>query len=1018
MEELIRELNNPVNQSSSERIHELQRQIQQHQRERSGWDKGFDLLRSNDQTFRFYGALTLTIKINADWENDGLSEDGNARKVLLEGLINLYSQLVNASYAPFVLLKLCSTITAYFIKDNSWHLAVRQLATSLLHSQYVHSGSLPDTCKMKDLLYSLNSRQLCGTLWFASTLVEEVSRLDNGTSRSALLAERLASNSEDVWLAIQACLDRLVGAASDKSGLLQASMPQLLDIEAEEVAKIALPMIVPWLERLPSEHEGEKASGISVLDLASICIAQIFACFSHSPLQDMVIQSLTGLTESCYQIFQQVGLSTVASITTSPQAAKWVDEMQHGDFSTEGVHYVEFLISLINSADLSSPAYLEDKMTLANILTLKELMRCQGIAVVEDEICQLVLECLNEVVEQYNEWAEDERGNSDMKGFVTDVCLAAVTKAEFPTSEIDADTSEWDTDDRAKFQDFRNDVADFIASSYVALGFPIIEALVSRVVSSDLATNWSTFEASLFCLLEFSDTTFHDSQKLDSVIHAILSSSHWAAVTQHAESSPSRVRQTAMRFVAQHTGYLRRNVDFLIPCLDFLFRSLQVFGSTQAASRAIQTLCYSERVLLIEALPQFMSSLPSLERLEPTVRHKIYSAIAAIIQALPKNIDKVQPLRGLLDSVSSITMQAPLDGRSSEQAGIMLDLLQALAAIGKGLRAPADTVIDLDSSELVSEETAFWNAGAGHQVQQEALSLCTYALNNSGTQQHGEIVEAACDFVKSGYTEDDPSPFKFSAAISVDFLTSQIYIDNPSIDAVMACASTFLASADKTMDSSLFARLVDPVFSSCRALTTQYQSTRSLPPGDFPSSSVAFLTRLLPRWSSSLFGLSVQDNLVAVFDLALVLLATSDTLPRRTASSFFAAIFDLTSHNKSLTETASYQLATILSTYTAPIIASVLNLIAGECARSEIEAVTEVLRKLVSNQTSATRRLLKDAMDEQAGVLSLRAYRATTLQQRQRFIAQAEALRGARKTIELAKDFWLATRGDAFGYVT
>ena len=1018
MEELIRELNSPVNQSSPERIYELQRQIQQHQRERSGWDKGFDLLRSNDQTFRFYGALTLTIKINADWENDGLAEDGNARKVLLEGILNLYSQLVNASDAPFVLLKLCSTITAYFIKDNTWYLAVRQLATFLLHGQYVPSESLPDTCKMKDFIYSMNSHQLCGTLWFASTLVEEVSRLDNGTSRSASLAERLANNSEDIWLAIQACLDRLVVAGSGKTGPLQSPMPRVLDIEAIEVAKIALPMIVPWLERLPPEHEGETASGISVLNLANNCITQVVICFSHKPLQDMVIQCLTGLIESCYQIFKQVGLGAVASITTSSQAASWVDEMQHGDFSPEGVHYVEFLISLLNSVDLSSPAFLANKVNLANLLTLKELMRCQGTAVVEDEICQLVLECLNEVVEQYNEWEDDERGNNDMKAFVTDVCLAAVIKAEFPTSEVDADTSEWDTDDRAKFQDFRNDVADFCASSYVAVGFPIIEALASRVISDNPATNWSTFEASLFCLLEFSDTTFHDSQKLDSVIHAILSSPHWAAVTQHAESSPSRVRQTAMKFVAQHTGFLRRNVESLIPCLDFLFRSLQVSGSTQAASRAIQTLCYSERVLLVDALPQFMNSLSSLEKLEPAVRHKIYGAIAAIIQALPRNIDKVQPLRDLLNSVSAITMQAPLDDISSDRPGIMLDLLQALAAIGKGLRAPADTVIDLDASDSVSEETTFWNAGAGHQIQQDALSLCTYALNDTGTQQNGEIVEAACDFVKSGYTEDDPSPFKFSAAISVDFLTSEIYIDNPSIDAVMACASSFLASADKTMDESLFSRLMDPVISSCRALTAQYQSTRSLPPSDFPSSSVAFLTRLLPKWSSSLFSLSAQDDLAAVFDLALVLLATSDTLPRRTASSFFAAIFDLTGHNTSLTEKAAYQLATILSTYTTPIIAAVLNLIAGECARSEIEAVTEILRKLVSNQTSSMRRLLKDAMEEQAGILSDRAYKATTLQQRQRFIAQAEALRGARKTIDLAKDFWLATRGDAFGYVT
>lgn len=135
MEELIKELNSPVNQSSSERIQELQRRIQQLQRQKSGWDQGFDLLRSDDQAFRFYGALTLTIKINADWENDGLSEDENARRLLLEGLLNVYAQLVNVEDAPFVILKLCSTITAYFIKDNNWHGAVKHVAASLLRGQ-------------------------------------------------------------------------------------------------------------------------------------------------------------------------------------------------------------------------------------------------------------------------------------------------------------------------------------------------------------------------------------------------------------------------------------------------------------------------------------------------------------------------------------------------------------------------------------------------------------------------------------------------------------------------------------------------------------------------------------------------------------------------------------------------------------------------------------------------------------------------------------------------------------------
>ncbi|KAJ4671938.1 member of the karyopherin-beta [Exophiala dermatitidis] len=67
MEELVRELNDPSNQSAPERINEIQRQIQRLQREKAAWQLGLDLLQSEEANLRFYGALTLTIKINADW---------------------------------------------------------------------------------------------------------------------------------------------------------------------------------------------------------------------------------------------------------------------------------------------------------------------------------------------------------------------------------------------------------------------------------------------------------------------------------------------------------------------------------------------------------------------------------------------------------------------------------------------------------------------------------------------------------------------------------------------------------------------------------------------------------------------------------------------------------------------------------------------------------------------------------------------------------------------------------------
>jgi hypothetical protein len=67
MERLIGDLYDPANQSSPERINEIQTQIQRLQREKSAWQLGLDLLHHGEATVRFYGALTLTIKINADW---------------------------------------------------------------------------------------------------------------------------------------------------------------------------------------------------------------------------------------------------------------------------------------------------------------------------------------------------------------------------------------------------------------------------------------------------------------------------------------------------------------------------------------------------------------------------------------------------------------------------------------------------------------------------------------------------------------------------------------------------------------------------------------------------------------------------------------------------------------------------------------------------------------------------------------------------------------------------------------
>jgi hypothetical protein len=67
MEQLIKRLHNTSPPPSPSEIQEIEGKIQSLQRESTGWSVGLDLLTHEQPIARFYGALTLTVKINADW---------------------------------------------------------------------------------------------------------------------------------------------------------------------------------------------------------------------------------------------------------------------------------------------------------------------------------------------------------------------------------------------------------------------------------------------------------------------------------------------------------------------------------------------------------------------------------------------------------------------------------------------------------------------------------------------------------------------------------------------------------------------------------------------------------------------------------------------------------------------------------------------------------------------------------------------------------------------------------------
>jgi hypothetical protein len=751
------------------------------------------------------------------------------------------------------------------------------------------------------------------------------------------------------------------------------------------------------------------------IDHSVALIAQIF----ESPfMADAVIEVLTGMAQSAPQYYNKIGAGMINSIIKSKQAENWIAALRSGDFSPDAMRYPEFLVSLVELEDLSSPDYFVDRKLNDIIPILHLLLECDGPAVVEDLVCSMVLEALSQIAEGFADWTGKHTGDESMKSLLATVCRSCLSKVQYPSEEMDESTQTWDASDRSKFKEFRHDVEDFLLSSFSSLGPKLLGDIVD-MIADDARDSWESFEAGLFCLGTLSESMTNDPSFYDSIVSTIFRTGKWDAIVRNTTSVPSRARQGAINYISRNTAYLERHQEQLIPCLNFLFSSLQSQASTTAASRAINTLCTTHRSTLIGALPQFIATLTQLPPLPSEDKQRLFGAVAAIIQAVPAEEKKLQPLSDMFDILfHDFKKLANLAGNDQDDLLPMaLDLLQCLAAIGKGLRTPADFAVDLESEDDPSSQ--FWKTGPGKSLQDAAVDLFTRTFNMPNLRLDEQIIAAACDFMKAGYTESDPSPFKFAPEVSTAFFSSTIDLSTPNLNIIMAAASAFLASSQPDTLDNAFPMLITAAINAQRTLLSTFAVTKQYADHDFTYSSLDFFVRLLPKWGGRLFSIpNYGEPLRILFEFAIAALQNPDTLPRRSSASFWAALFELSGCPAvaALPATASSTLLAFVQQYSARFAAALIRLLGGEGARSELDVLSEPLRKFVSKQTQLARGLLREAVKEDAGVLTERALGAVDLAGRMRFIGQVEALRGGRKTNEVVKEFWIACKGSAFGY--
>ncbi len=524
----------------------------------------------------------------------------------------------------------------------------------------------------------------------------------------------------------------------------------------------------------------------------------------HEDLYDVTVEFFTDVLTNFSAFLTADDLASLSILLASTRARQIVSGLQEGNYDTESMSFARLLLAY-GDATVQDLAKKSGDSLLSQILhQLLDLLRCEGYAGVEDEICaqtlefwmtytEFLIDSLFAAGEDQPPWMDSARQR------IVDVIEASWVKIRIPPYELAAS---WDSDARSGFKAFRADVQDLLQSSYTLLGVDVFEKLAELVLQSLENRAWLHLEATLFCLNALSDS-ISDEDSVDAMLSRLFDSSLFADMSSTVEPIPAKTRQTAVNMITKYTAFFGRHVEYLPAMLNFLFESLKAPALASVAAKAIQSSCSSCRRTLIPELGAFLQQYDVLltwATAEVYTKEKVIGAIAAIVQAIPKDEDKYAPLSTLIQFVERdvndcIRFMEASQAEEFQASGICA--LKCLASMGKSLQAPDETVIDLDPDGV---QQAFWTEGPGAPLQAKVAQMIETVIGLM--RWNSDVIEAGCQILRSGYKESASGLFVFPPKMTVDLVLASD-LDTARLDYVLDTAGAMLSRYAHKPDTTI-----------------------------------------------------------------------------------------------------------------------------------------------------------------------------------------------------------------------
>ncbi|KAK0622864.1 armadillo-type protein [Immersiella caudata] len=992
VEELIQILYSPNPPS----VYKLaQDRLQTLQKSNEGWQLAQALISSPNTNTKFFAALTLIVKLNKESAN--LTEDD--AKELLQNVVGWLLTSMNDGTANFVLKKLCSALVTHFIYFSQlWPKCLRQLIYCLDIGRSMPVEALDEALQADAVIDSLDARKMWMAIQFATALVEEVGKTEMNSEKYMPVHQRLAGNAADVVSLLQRGLARAEDGCSE----------------------IALNCYQAWI------LYAQRASVDALTAPLRGLVEPAMRCFTVQELFQETAALFTDVLQNYSSFFTDSHYVALFSLIDSPWAVELYNKLRETPDDHDAMSFGLLLLAF-GDAKVHQLMTSTEEAPQGLLSRLAGLTAANGHLVGEDNIFVPALEFWCTFVETVVDSSfTDQESSQTWRPYadqhIQNVVINSLRKIRWPPAEVFA---EWDSSERAGFGDARKDVADLLQSVFTLNGVRLVSFFVDFFLQSLQSLAWAEAEAAEFCLGALADCVT-EAPEFDLEMGRVFSAPFFELLSGFHGQIPLRLRQTSLSLIERYGEFFERHSERLPDALNLLFAAVgdPVLGGPSA--RSISTLCSSCRAILTGEAQAFITQYKTIrgsQVLDSIAEERIIHAIASIIQAIPQENIRLSTFNELYQIIREDIIRAQqlkhkpallnlgdpnyargLESWNNTQPApeaeeialqISLRALRCLSNMAKGLQDTKEPSVNLDDEEQPAQVL-----GPLYLMQTDIFNMMYSVRLNF--DRSGEVVEAICNIFRAGFSETVPGPFVFPAEMVTKFFTEQLCWC-PSFGTLLSTACSFVGSLYRGPKTNVPSQLSLVAYWAVNSLwiLAGYADT------EISQNSIVLLDKITGRYPELVFKLPTE-LLENFFRFTLKVLSEVEPLPKGAAADFWSGLVSLKPDDSSLQAT----LDNAMGTLGPPLAQSLIDNIGGKAARSELDKLSGLLKKLVMHQPRA-QAWLEAALFDQSFPDS-----QVTPEQKTVFLKKIMSLRGSRLTNQVVREFWLACRGSNFTYAS